>query len=176
MEDSVDRHVARWHGWDEISFDDEVEAAASRISMLAKYLKRAAKEAAAEVGLQWFEYETLHALMIRERPGMATPTQLAERLLVSPAGITGRLDGMEEAGLVRRVRGVTDRRRVDIEITDAGRSQWREVMRRRVESEETMMAALSATERHGLNRLLRKLLIPLERDLEHPAEWKRRRP
>jgi DNA-binding MarR family transcriptional regulator len=119
MEDSVDRHVARWRDWDEITFDDEVEAAATRIAMLAKHLKRTSKQAAVEIGLQWFEYETLHALMIRQPPGRATPSELADRLMVSPAGITGRLDGMEAAGLLRRLRSGTDRRRVDVEITEA---------------------------------------------------------
>jgi DNA-binding MarR family transcriptional regulator len=162
MEDSVDRHVARWRDWDEITFDDEVEAAATRIPMLAKYLKRTSRQAATEAGLQWFEYETLHALMIRTEPGTATPTQLADRLMVSPAGITGRLDGMEEAGLLRRLRSDTDRRRVDVEITAVGRERWVQAMHGRGRAEETMMGALSPTEQRTLNELLRKLLIPLE--------------
>jgi DNA-binding MarR family transcriptional regulator len=164
VEDSVDRHVARWQHWDEISFDDEVEAAVTRIGMLAKHLKRAAKQAAEEVGLHWFEYETLHALMIREVPGTATPTELADRLMVSPAGISGRLEGMEQAGLLRRVRSETDRRRVDVEITPEGRARWKSTMRLRGQAEEAMLGALSTGQRHTLNQLLRTMLSPLESD------------
>jgi DNA-binding MarR family transcriptional regulator len=164
MEDSVDRHVARWRGWNEISFDDEIEAAATRIAMISKYLKRSSQQAAVEVGLQWFEYETLHALMIREVPGQATPTELADRLMVSPAGVTGRLDGMEQGGLLRRVRSDTDRRRVDVEITAKGREQWRRAMRLRGQAEEAMLGVLSPAEQHTLNHLLRRMLGPLEPD------------
>jgi DNA-binding MarR family transcriptional regulator len=162
MEDSVDRHVARWRDWGEISFNDEVEGAVTRISMIAKHLKRTSKQAAEEVGMQWFEYETLHALMIRETPGSATPTELADRLMVSPAGITGRLDGMERGGLLRRVRDAGDRRRVDVEITEKGRAQWKRVMNLNGEAEISMIEVLSATEQRTLNRLLRKVLLPLD--------------
>ena len=164
MEDSVDRHVARWQNWDEISFDDEVEAAVTRISMLAKHLKRSAKQAAEQVGLQWFEYETLHALMIREVPGTATPTELADRLMVSPAGISGRLEGMEQAGLLHRVRSETDRRRVDVEITPEGRARWKSTMNGRGQAEEAMLSVLSEAEKQTLNTLLRSMLSPLESD------------
>jgi DNA-binding MarR family transcriptional regulator len=164
MEDSVDRHVARWRDLLEITFDDEVEAAATRVMVISKHLKRTSKQAAAQIGLQWFEYETLHALMIREQPGQATPTELADRLLVSPAGITGRLEGMERSGLLRRVRSATDRRRVDVEITAAGRERWQQTMRLRGEAEEAMIGVLSRAEQRTLNRLLRKMLEPIERE------------
>ena len=162
MEDSVDRHVARWRDLEEITFDDEVEAAATRIVMISKHFKRTSKQAAAEIGLQWPEYETLHALMVREDSGRATPTELADRLLVSPAGITGRLDGMEQSGLLRRIRSDTDRRRIDVEITTLGKECWRRAMRLRGAVEESMIGVLSRAEQHTLNRLLRKMLLPLE--------------
>jgi len=162
MEDSVDRHVARWRNWDEISFDDEVEAAATRIGMIAKHLKRSSRKAAAEVGLQWFEYETLHALMIREIPGRTTPTELATRLMLSPAGISKRLDSMETAGLLRRIPSAADRRRVDVVISEQGREQWRRTMRLRGQTEEAMLGVLTQDQQHALNQLLRQLLAPLE--------------
>ena len=38
---------------------------------------------------------------------------------------------MERGGLLRRVRSNTDRRRVDVEITEKGRKQWQRTMRLR---------------------------------------------
>jgi DNA-binding MarR family transcriptional regulator len=161
-EDSVDRHVARWRDLDEITFDDQVEAAATRMTLISKHLKRTSTQAAQAAGLQWFEYETLHALMIRKDSGRATPTELADRLLVSPAGISGRLDGMERNGLLRRVRSETDRRRVDVEITAVGKDRWQHTMRLRGEAEEAMIGVLSRDEQRTLNQLLRRMVIPLE--------------
>jgi hypothetical protein len=40
-----------------------------RIWSIHKRFRAATKEAAAQVGLQDFEYQTLHALMIRDTPG-----------------------------------------------------------------------------------------------------------
>jgi DNA-binding MarR family transcriptional regulator len=58
--------------------------------------------------------------MIRDEP---TPTLrlLAERLDVTPTAITSITDRLESLGYVRRVRTPGDRRRTQLEITQAGR-------------------------------------------------------
>src|SRR6266508_1370933 len=150
MKDSADLHVERWRKWEAIPFDEEVEAAVTRLGALAKHLRRTKTEAIAEVGLQAHEYDTLHALMIRDTPGHATPSELARDLMVSPAGITGR------------VRGDDDRRRVGLEITDKGFTRWQKAMHLRGDAEEEMLSTLTPTERHTLNRLLKKMLLHVE--------------
>ena len=47
-----------------------------RIGAIARYLKSTKKDALADTGLQDFEYDTLHLLMIRDTPGQvpARPT------------------------------------------------------------------------------------------------------
>lgn len=161
-EDSVDRHVARWREWSEIPFDDEVEAITTRIVYLRKHLHRTTGEALADVALQAFEYDTLHAIMLREPPGVTSPGELAETLMISPAGITGRLDSMEEAGLLRRVRSTTDKRRLSVEITPRGRALWRQAMHARGSAEDDMVGALTRAEQRTLNRLLKKMLLHVE--------------
>jgi DNA-binding MarR family transcriptional regulator len=116
--DWTDRHVARWRAhWVDIRFDDEVEGIVTRINRLNRFLKGTVQTAVAEVGIQDFEYETLHSLMIRDTPGTASPTDLADDVGVSGAGMTGRLDGLEKAGWVQRTASPDDRRRVVVEIT-----------------------------------------------------------
>ncbi len=86
-EDFAERHVARWRDhWIDIDFDDAVELATVRISRIKRHAKESTRRAAAEVGLQVYEYETLHALMIRDTPGTASPRELALAADVSPAG------------------------------------------------------------------------------------------
>jgi DNA-binding MarR family transcriptional regulator len=163
-EDYADRHVARWRDhWVDTPFDDAVEAATVRIWQLNLRMREAKKKAAAEAGLQDFEYDTLHTLMIRDTPGQATPGELAQALGVSPAGMTGRLDGLEKAGWVQRVPSVEDRRRVDVEATRAGVAVWRKAMALRGRAEEEMFGQLSERELATLNRLLKKMTLFTER-------------
>jgi DNA-binding MarR family transcriptional regulator len=84
--------------------------------------------------------------------------------MVSPAGITGRLDSLEKSGYLRRIRVDDDRRRVDVEITDLGFSRWQQAMHLRGHAEEQLLTVLSPTDRKSLNRLLKKMLL----HIEHP--------
>jgi len=158
--DWTDRHVARWRDhWIDVTFDDEVEGIVVRIGRLGRFLKKTMETAVAEVGLQEFEYQTLHSLMIRDTPGTASPTDLADDLSVSGAGMTGRLDGLERAGWVQRTSSPDDRRRVVVEITKAGAEVWRRAMALRGSQEEEMVGVLSDRERAQLNKLLKKMTL-----------------
>ncbi|MEV5000643.1 MarR family winged helix-turn-helix transcriptional regulator [Nocardioides sp. LML1-1-1.1] len=162
-EDWTDRHVARWRDhWLDLDFDEQVEAAFVRMGRIARYLRQAKQHAVADVGLTDFEYDTLHVLMIRDTPGSASPTELAAELGVSGAGMTGRLDGLERAGWIRRIPSVEDRRRVIVEVTKAGIAIWRRAMGIRGEAENDLAGALSERELATLNRLLKKVAVRTE--------------
>jgi DNA-binding MarR family transcriptional regulator len=158
MEDSVDRHLARWRG--KAPFDEQVEAIVTRMQSLVKHLAHAKATALAQVGMQDFEFQTLHRLVAHD--GSATPSELSEELLLSPAGMTGRLDTLEKAGLVRRVRSTEDRRRVDIEITPKGHDVWTEAMAILAVLETTMVNVLTPEARKTLDTLLKHLLTNVE--------------
>lgn len=159
-EDWTDRHVARWRDhWLDLEFDEQVEAAFVRIGRIDRYLRDAKQRAVADVGLTDFEYDTLHVLMIRDTPGSASPTELASELGVSGAGMTGRLDGLEKAGWVRRIPSVDDRRRVIVEVTKAGIAVWRRAMDIRGAAENDLATALTERELATLNRLLKKVTV-----------------
>ncbi|MFC4112917.1 MarR family winged helix-turn-helix transcriptional regulator [Nonomuraea zeae] len=160
MEDSVDRHLARWRG--KAPFDERVEGIVSRMQFLVKHLSHTKEAALAEVGMQDFEFETLHRLVARG--GAATPSELAADLLLSPAGMTGRLDTLERSELVRRVRSTEDRRRVDVELTPKGHDLWMEAMTIRGEVETSMLSALGPEDQATLDGLLKHLLIKAEAD------------
>ena len=163
--DRADLHVERWRDhWIDVTFDDEVEAMTVRIVALDRYLRQAKQAAVAQAGLQDFEYDTLHRLMIRETPGRASPGDLARELGVSGAGITGRLDGLEKRGFVKRTVDPADRRRVDIEVTRQGAAIWRRAMAPRGHAEDALAAALTRKELATLNRLLKKLTLHIEKD------------
>ncbi|MFE2872372.1 MarR family winged helix-turn-helix transcriptional regulator [Embleya sp. NPDC059259] len=159
-DDSVDRHIARWRHM--APFDERVEGIVTRIQMLTKHLAQVKGRALAEVGLQPFEFDTLHRLASRGVPYRATPSELAAELMVSPAGITGRLDTLEEAGSIRRIRGTEDRRRVDVELTDSGRARWTAAMKLLDRAERAMVKPLGETDQDVLLALLKRMLLRVE--------------
>lgn len=161
--DRADLHVERWRDhWIDIKFDDEVEAMTVRVGALDRYFKQAKQAALADVGLQDFEYDTLHKLMIRDTPGRASPGDLGRDLGVSGAGMTGRLDGLEKRGLLKRTPAPEDRRRVDIEVTREGAAIWRRAMAMRGDAEDELATALTRKELATLNRLMKKLTLHIE--------------
>ena len=162
-QDWADRHVARWRDhWIDLTFDDDVEAIVVRIVRLMRHFKATTHQALAEVGLQEHEYETLHHLMIRDTPGRASPSALAADLGLSGAGMTGRLDALEQAGWIQRTVSPDDRRRVDIEITKEGARIWRRAMDLRGRAEDAVVHVLDPEERATLAGLLKRMTLAVE--------------
>ncbi|MER5567040.1 MarR family transcriptional regulator [Streptomyces goshikiensis] len=159
-EDSVDRHIARWSG--KVPFDVPTEAVITRIQLLAKHVNTGKERALAETGLQRFEFETLHRLASRGTPWRAPSAELAAELVLSPAGMTGRLDTLEKSGLVRRLRAAGDRRRVEVELTEEGHRRWTEAMRWRGIAEAELIEPLDDTDRAALSALLKRMLLRAE--------------
>ena len=162
--DEADLHVERWrdHWVLDKGFDDAIEAMTVRIASIGKWFRATTKDAVAQVGLQDFEYETLHHLMIRDTPGRASPGELAQEMGVSNAGVSGRLDSMEKKGWLKRIPGVEDRRRVEVEATREGLRTWRAAMELRGSAENDIAQVLTPRELATLNRLLKKMTTHIE--------------
>jgi DNA-binding MarR family transcriptional regulator len=161
--DWADRHVERWRDhWIDVAFEDDVEAIVVRIDRLLRHFRSSKQRALADVGLQDFEYETLHQLMIRDTPGSASPSALAADLGISNAGMTGRLDALEQAGWLQRHVQPDDRRRVTVDVTRAGVAIWRRAMDLRGQAEDEVLHVLDAGERATLAALLKKLTLYVE--------------
>ncbi|MFD0634409.1 MarR family winged helix-turn-helix transcriptional regulator [Catenulispora yoronensis] len=84
--------------------------------------------------------------------------------------MTGRLDALEHAGLIRRIRGNADRRRVDVELTAAGHAKWWEGMKVQGAVEDDIVAALDESERVQVNALLKKMLVRAEHQAGNPGD------
>jgi DNA-binding MarR family transcriptional regulator len=88
-------------------------------------------------------------------PGHAlAPGELAGRIGVTPATVTGLLDGLERERLVRRERCPGDRRSVLVRLTPQGGRFLDRVMPERFKIISRLMARLSETDRRALGRLL----------------------
>jgi DNA-binding MarR family transcriptional regulator len=163
--DSVDEHVARWATFwkDDPTFAPEVEGALVRMSYIGRQLRREDAAAfAVSKDLTLEDYKTLHALMIQPWPVEATPAQLADVLNVTRAAMTSRLDRLAAAQLVTRQVDETDRRRVLVRPTAAGRAAWNKHIFEGMARDQRMLSALSVEELRQLNALLRKVLLSRE--------------
>jgi len=90
---------------------------------------------------------------------------VARRLMVTPAVVTGLIDRLERRGYVRRVSGGTDRRRVHLALTDEGRAASRFVEDHLVGEIAQRLASYGPTELRDLERGL-DVLARLVGDLE----------
>lgn len=74
----------------------------------------------AEYGLARGMFDVLATLRRSGTPYSLTPKQLAGSLLLSGAGMTNRLDRLEELKLIRRKPQAGDRRSLQIQLTEKG--------------------------------------------------------
>ena len=77
-----------------------------------------------EYRLSFTQYAALEALY---HLGSLYQRELAGKLLKSARNITMVVDNLEKRGLVRRERGVQDRRYIDVHITDEGKHLFEKV-------------------------------------------------
>ena len=90
---------------------------------------------------------------------------VARRLMVTPAVVTGLIDRLERRGYVRRVSGGSDRRRVHLALTDEGRAASGFVEDHLVREIAQRMAGYGSDEIRNLQRGL-EVLARLAADLE----------
>jgi DNA-binding MarR family transcriptional regulator len=143
------------------NLDLTVEGIVHRISGIHKRLKRTFEETLSEYGLSWVDWKILGALTRKKKPRSAGA--LAEIVELSSGAMTNRLDRLEEAGLVRRLRDPSDRRGVLVELTAQGRRAYQESAGAEAAKEALIASTLNKREKAQLNALLRRLMLEFER-------------
>jgi len=112
-----------------------------------------------EFGLQPGEFDVLATLRRSGAPYALTPTDLYEAAMISSGSMTNRIDRLEKAGLVARQPNPEDRRGTLVMLTARGLALIEQAVGSHVSNQHAVVAALDASEREQLSRLLRKLLI-----------------
>jgi DNA-binding MarR family transcriptional regulator len=118
------------------------------------------------------DYEVL-ALLRRAEPALLTPLQVAQQLLTSQSGMTGKLDRLERQGLVRRTPDPEDRRAIRLGITDAGQALIDQAFTTSLLVYQSMLDEFTPTEEKDLEALLDKLLTRLDELSEMQQPWTR---
>lgn len=115
------------------------------------------------------DYEVL-ALLRRSEPEHLTPVDLADQLMISPSGMTGKIDRLESQGLLERQPNSYDRRAINLHLTDKGKALVDEAFDRALILYQRLLGDLSDDEHRDLDRRLSGLLDRLEslERLSHP--------
>jgi DNA-binding MarR family transcriptional regulator len=157
-----ERPSARWASLAPAEAKPRLNASQS-VGYLARYAHRAfAKALAAELaphdilGAQWSVLRVLW-----EQEGLSQ-VDLAERMRVEKASLTGVLAAMERRKLIVRRRNSDDRRKVSINLTSRGRSLKAQLLPYGVSINRTATRGMSATEVDQLRGLLARVIRNLE--------------
>lgn len=127
-----------------------------------EHLVQQASTALATIGLDPRDYVAL-ALLDSDQP--RSQAEMAQLLGKAPAIVVDVVDALESAGLARRERDPSDRRRSVVGITDAGRETLRRADALVEQVEQLGLAGLGADERALLHRLLQQAAVAPEPEL-----------
>jgi len=161
--DHVDRIVEQW-AQQRPELDTSGLRVAARAIRLQRYLDQAISDAVRPFGLQVGEVNVLATLRRSGPPFQLTPTELYRGLLISSGAMTNRLDRLEANHLITRTVDTDDRRRVQVALTDLGRTTIDQAMDVHVSRLDGVLAGIDEQQRTELEDLLRGLLIRLEHD------------
>jgi DNA-binding MarR family transcriptional regulator len=101
------------------------------------------------------------------------PGAIAQRTSMLPEQVSRALDRLVTKGVVERSLDASDRRRVVVTLSAAGRKAFAQIEAVRAAMEDDLLGALSRTERDALFRILDKIDQRAHAVLESPDAWKR---
>jgi DNA-binding MarR family transcriptional regulator len=161
--DEVGRLVNQWAA-ERPDLDLRTMATVARLLNVGRHIQGRLTAFAAEYGLSIPEADVLFTLRRAGPPYRRSPSAIAEALLVPSGTMTNRLDRLERRGLIERLPHPTDRRSMEVQLTDSGRELVDEAVTGHVANEQRMLAPLSERERATLDRLTARLLEHLADD------------
>jgi MarR family transcriptional regulator, lower aerobic nicotinate degradation pathway regulator len=125
-------------------------------SQVSKYGRRLLVAALAEHDLRLIDFAVLLSL---DDFGARSQQQLADSLDFDKSDLVGRIDRLEQRGLVTRSQDPADRRRNLVKLTRRGRALVRRLQPVALRSQEGFLDSLTPEEQQTLISLLRRVLV-----------------
>ena len=147
----------------------------ARLGRALAYIDPALDSVFAEHGLTRTTWDVLAALRRASAPYRLTPTELYQALMRTSGAITHTLHRLEYAGLVERLGNPADARSLYVALTPRGVALTDTVAPLHLDNERRLLAGLTPDEQRTLARLLRTLLLGLERHQPTPTPRPARR-
>ncbi|WDV51711.1 MarR family transcriptional regulator [Streptomyces coeruleorubidus] len=133
-----------------------------RIYRLSRAMGDRTEKAYAQFGIGRGEFDVLATLRRAGEPYTLSPRQLSATLMLTTGGMTGRLDKLERAGLLRRSPDPHDRRGLHVTLTDKGLELIDEAVAAGLAVQTEALSGLAAEQAGQLAELLRELLRTTE--------------
>ncbi|MET9500788.1 MarR family transcriptional regulator [Streptomyces sp. NPDC006622] len=160
--DPVDAIVEQWAA-ERPDLDTTAMEVFGRVSRLARAMGDRMEKAYAGLGISRGEFDVLATLRRSGEPYALSPRQLSATLMLTTGGMTGRLDKLERAGLLRRSPDPHDRRGLRVTLTEQGLTVVEEAVGAGLAVQTEALASAMDAERAGqLAGLLRELLLATE--------------
>ncbi|MFF4724728.1 MarR family winged helix-turn-helix transcriptional regulator [Streptomyces mirabilis] len=157
-QDSVDAIIEQW-ATARPDLDTAAMEVFGRVFRLARTMGDRMEKAYAPYGISRGEFDVLATLRRSDAPYTLSPRQLSATLMLTTGGMTGRLDKLERAGLLRRSPDPHDRRGLQVTLTDKGLRLIDEAVGAGLAVQTEALAHLGEERAGQLAALLRELLI-----------------
>ncbi|MCT9010739.1 MarR family winged helix-turn-helix transcriptional regulator [Streptomyces rhizosphaerihabitans] len=155
--DPVDAIIEQW-----AAVRPDLDTAAmevfGRVFRLSRTMGDRMEKAYARYGISRGEFDVLATLRRSDAPYTLPPRQLSATLMLTTGGMTGRLDKLERAGLLRRSPDPHDRRGLQVTLTDEGLRLIDEAVGAGLAVQTAALSALDSGQAAQLADLLRPLL------------------
>ncbi|MEU8978620.1 MarR family transcriptional regulator [Streptomyces sp. NPDC048309] len=155
--DLVDAIIEQWAGV-RPDLDTAAMEVFGRIFRLSRAMGDRMEKAYARYGIARGEFDVLATLRRSDAPYTLSPRQLSATLMLTTGGMTGRLDKLERAGLLRRSPDPHDRRGLQVTLTDEGLRLIDEAVGAGLAVQTEALSVLDDDQAGRLAELLRQLL------------------
>jgi DNA-binding MarR family transcriptional regulator len=155
--DAVDAIIEQWAAV-RPDLDTRAMEVFGRVYRLSRAMGDRTEKAYARLGISRGEFDVLATLRRAGEPYTLSPRQLSATLMLTTGGMTGRLDKLERAGLLRRSPDPHDRRGLQVTLTDEGLALIEEAVGAGVATQTEALSALTDEQARHLADLLRLLL------------------
>jgi DNA-binding MarR family transcriptional regulator len=133
-----------------------------RINRLSRAVGDRMEKAYARFGISRGEFDVLATLRRSGEPYTLSPRQLSATLMLTTGGMTGRLDKLERAGLLRRSPDPHDRRGLQVTLTEEGLTLVDQAVTAGLAVQTEALSTLNDEQAGQLADLLRDLLAGTE--------------
>ncbi len=162
--DAIDRALCQWDS--EIpQLETDSMALLGRFLRVYKHLESGLTALHKSFGLTPGEFDVLASLRRSGAPFQLTPSALLNALMVTSGAMTNRIDRLEHKTLIARRHSESDRRSVEVALTEQGLELINTLIYRHVELQKQLTNTLSAQELHMLNQLMKKWLSQFEHEV-----------
>ncbi|MEU6802975.1 MarR family winged helix-turn-helix transcriptional regulator [Streptomyces neyagawaensis] len=156
--DPVDAIVEQWAAV-RPDLDTTAMEVFGRVYRLSRTLGDRMEKEYARFGISRGEFDVLATLRRSGEPYTLSPRQLSGTLMLTTGGMTGRLDKLERAGLLRRSPDPHDRRALQVTLTDEGLRVADEAVSAGLAVQTEALAHLDEEQAGQLADLLRTLVL-----------------